>query len=555
MRAAIGRCLQSQPLFADLPPEELAALAAVSFIQDVPAGRRLWTQGSPGDRYVLLLHGQLEARRVDAQGRECVVARLDQGQATGETSLLLGDLHDATLSAVTPCRLIVLPRPEFQELLRRRGKLARSLRPREDICQALDAHRFPWQEGDERVTLHLRQHPWALCRRLAWPILFLAAFSAAVHYLQLGFPLWAIPAGLSLLWIVALWLEWRNDALTVTTRRIVHVEKRLLAYQRQRQAPLDKVQDVAIARSGLASALFGFGQLTVQTAGASGQITFSYTPEPDVVKEAVFAEVERSKAQQRAARRQTLEADLRRQLGLTEPAAGEERVPAEPGAPGVKPEGPLDQAALQLTEMIRRGFPRLRQQEGEVIIWRKHWLVLLRDLAWPVLLATAFAGLPLAAGFSLPLPVAGAMAAVCLAWLWWQWENWRADVYILTPERIVDVESIPLRLRTSRREGNLLNIQNVTFVVPGLLYGLLNYGNVTIETAGQTGNFTFDGVYDPADVQADIFRYVENCRDRQRQAEDSEQRQALADLLAAYERLRHEMEGKLQPQGHGDIEE
>ncbi|MGQ9553691.1 MAG: cyclic nucleotide-binding domain-containing protein [Anaerolineae bacterium] len=538
-RNVIARCLQSQPLFAGLSAADLAAVAAIAFLQDAPAGKCLWAQGSPGDRYFLVLRGQLEARCVDAEGQEEVLARMGPGASLGETSLLLGDPHDATVTAISPARLLAIPRPEFLALLRQRPSLATSLQPREDICQALESPRFSWQDGNERVVLYVLRHPWVLWRRLLWPLLALAALAPVARYLQLTLPLWLLPGTLVLLWALWLWLEWRNDYLIVTTRRLVHVEKQLLFYERQQQAPLDKIQDVSVVHSGLAAAIFGLGHLTVQTAGASGQIIFTYAPQPEAIKETVFAEVGRYRALQRANRRQMLEAELRRQLGLTSPP--EAGTGEQPPQPAWQPQGPIDTVALRLTELIRKGFPRLRQQQGEVIMWRKHWLVLLRDLGWPLLLGIAFVTLPIVTGFTVPWPAQASMAAIVLLWLWWQWENWRNDVYILTPDRIIDIERIPLRLRSTRREGSLLNIQNVTYVIPGLLAGLLNYGNVTIETAGQVGNFTFEAVYDPSGVQADIFRYAESFRARQQQAEESEQRQALADLLAAYERLREEM--------------
>jgi len=80
--------------------------------------------------------------------------------------------------------------------------------------------------------------------------------------------------------------------------------------------------------------------------------------------------------------------------------------------------------------------------------------------------------------------------------------------------------------------------------MPNLLAHLLNYGDVTIETAGQVGNFTFEGVYDPRGVQTDIFDYVEAYRERQQRKEEEEQRQALADILASYERIRTEMHNR-----------
>lgn len=541
-RAAIRRCLLAQPLFAELDDADLQALADIAFLQDLPAGRVVWDQGSQGDRYCVVVRGRLRVTRLGEDGALGDVAELRPGDAIGETSLLLGDVHDTGVSTVTPARLLIVTRADFVALLSRRPSLLRALRPREDVCQALEAPRYPWQESDERVVLVRRRHAWRLSRRLALPALLLAALLPLAYLFPHAWPALAATGLLSSAWCAWVWLDWRNDALILTTRRLVRVEKRLLFYERQQQAPLDKIQDLTVLRSGIAAALFGYGHVTVQTAGATGQLAFSHTPRPNHVKEAVFAESTRFRALQRAGRRQALEQELRRQLGLTveSPAAPE----PSPQGIAVQPEGALDAAALYLTEMIQKGFPRLRQQDGDVIVWRKHWLILLGDLAWPAIVGAAFAALPFATGLEVPLPAQAAMAAVLLAWAWWQWENWRNDVYVLTPDRIMDVERVPLRLRTERREGSLGNIQNVTFVMPGILANLLNYGDVTIETAGQSGNFTFRSVWDPGEVQADIFRYVEAARQRQQQADESEQRQGLADLLATYDRLRAELGGK-----------
>lgn len=540
-RAAIRRLLQAQPLFSSLGQDDLAALAAIAYVQIVPEGRRLWEQGSAGDRLLVLVQGELVARRLgpDAATEE-ELDRLGPGDAVGEASLLLGDAHDASLIAAEPTRVLVIPRDDFLELLNSRPSLRRDLRPREEVCQALEAERYPWQEADERLVLERRHHPWGLWRDMLLPALVLGLSLPAVYYHRNWWPLLALVGPVTLLWSAWLWTDWRGDLLVLTTRRLVHMERRLVFYERQQQAPLDKVQDVAVVRSGVTAAIFGFGRLTVQTAGATGQLHFDMCPRPDSVKDEVFAQVERCRALQRSLRRQSMEAELRRQMGLTVTTPPQSAPARDP----LVPQGPVDAAAAYLTKLIQSGFPRLRQEEGEIIIWRKHWLVLLRGLAWPVVVAAAGVAVPFALDLEVPTAGIAAAAAVLLLWAWWQWENWRNDVYVLTPDRIVDVQRVPLRLRTERREGSLGNIQNVSYVVPGLLATILNFGHVTIETAGQTGNFQFAYVFDPSAVQADIFRYVEAARERAHHAEDAEQQRALADLLAAYERLRSELEQK-----------
>lgn len=538
----LAQCLGSHPLFSELSEDDLEALARAAYVQDVPPGRKLWGQGSPGDSLVIVVRGHLEVKRVGADGHEHFLTRLGPGAAIGETSLLLGDFHDAAVTALSPCRLIVLPRPEFKELLRQRPSIEKGLRPREDICLALEAPRFSWQSIEERVALVCRRHTWMLYRGLFWPFVCLLIVVPISYIFTLSLLFWAIPAVCLGLWIIWNWAEWRNDVLIITNRRLVHVERQLLFYERQEQASLDRIQDVSVEKKGLGAALLGYGHLIAQTAGATGQIIFSHTPRPDFVKEVLFEQMDRYQALQRAMRRSNLESDLRKRLGLTiipEEPTNQDPLPLEQ----IQPESRLDAIALHLTKMIQNGFPRLRQQQGDVIIWRKHWVVLMLSLLWPALAAMVAVMVPLLLQVSIPPLVAGAALALILLWVWWQWENWRNDVYILTPDRIIDIESIPLRLHTSRREGSLANIQNITYVVPDMLAGLLNYGDVTIETAGQSGNFTFSSVFAPAEVQADIAQYAQSFREKQQEKEQAGNREALADLLAAYERLRSELGG------------
>jgi hypothetical protein len=89
-------------------------------------------------------------------------------------------------------------------------------------------------------------------------------------------------------------------------------------------------------------------------------------------------------------------------------------------------------------------------------------------------------------------------------------------------------------------------IQNISLEIPGLLGRLLNYGSVTIETAG-AGAFTFDYVKDPHGVQAEIFRRVEAFQTQQRQAEAERHRNELLDWFAIYDQVRHPTAPAAQP--------
>lgn len=537
-RGTWSRLLGRLPLFAALDEDDLLALAGVAVLEEVPAGRALWREGDVGSRYVLILRGQLEATREGTMGRPEVVGRLGPGSALGEAALLLGSPHDVTVTALSPARLLTITRAAFQALLEQRPGISRGIRPREDICIALETPRFAWQEEGERVTRLERRHPWAFLRSLLGPLLFALFATAAITYVQAG---WQFSFGVvvgSMAWVTWQWLEWRNDLLVLTTRRVSHTERRLPFYTRQESANLERVQDVTIERHGIPAALFGFGHLTVQTAGATGQIYFTFCPHPDGMKDDVLRGVRRQASLQRATQRHRLERQLREQFGYEELGPQVEAAsPATTSALAV-PAHPMDEAAMRLSQMITGGFPALRSQQGDVIVWRKHWAVLLGAMIWPVGVALMLGTLPALLDLSPERGLYLGASAVLFFWLWWQWENWRNDLYVLTQDRIMELRRLPFGLRSTQREGHLLNIQNVTYEVPGLFASLLNYGHVIIETAGQVGNFQFAAVYDPAGIQADVFRYVDACRNEREARQRYAQSQEFTDLLAAYESMR-----------------
>jgi hypothetical protein len=174
----------------------------------------------------------------------------------------------------------------------------------------------------------------------------------------------------------------------------------------------------------------------------------------------------------------------------------------------------------------------------DTIIWRKHlftWLtktwpaqltvlILLTLMILVLLDVPPFDGLPLSAGL-LELLLAGA-ALLAFLWYIYLYDDWHKDIYIVTRDRIVDVDSSSFRLRgEERREGTFDVIQNITYSIPTFFHKLLNMGNVIIETAGTAQTFTFKGVFDPSAVQQEIFNrmvaYQEQLRRNQRVREDA----------------------------------
>jgi CRP-like cAMP-binding protein len=105
--------LRRLELFAGLGAAELRDIAAHSTLIEVPAGRVLCTQGSPGRECFVVFSGEA---RVTRNGAE--VAQVRTGELFGEMALLDGHhLRTATVTTTTPMQVLVLDPREFSTLL------------------------------------------------------------------------------------------------------------------------------------------------------------------------------------------------------------------------------------------------------------------------------------------------------------------------------------------------------------------------------------------------------------------------------------------------------
>jgi uncharacterized membrane protein YdbT with pleckstrin-like domain len=132
---------------------------------------------------------------------------------------------------------------------------------------------------------------------------------------------------------------------------------------------------------------------------------------------------------------------------------------------------------------------------------------------------------------------------VSFVWYVYLYDDWHKDVYIVTSDRIVDVESSSFRLRgEERREGTFDVIQNITYSVPGFFHKLLNMGSVVIETAGTAATFTFVNVFDPSAIQQEVFNRMVAYQEKQRQQRRVREDTRTADWVGEYHLLH--MEGE-----------
>jgi len=552
--------LRRVELFSELDGEDLEAVAELTQEEHHPVGSLISRQGERGRRWYLVKRGELKAVHVDRDGIETPINRFGPGDSFGESSLLLGEPHDATVEVVADATLVYITKPAFDQLLSQRPSTLRRLRTDPKVAERRRAPRFDWQESDETVVFVLHKHNLILFQGLALPcallLLILAGFFALGSPGMVELILGGLLAAAPLLFALYRIVDHFNDNYILTNKRVMHDEHIYLIRQSRVGAPLSNIQSIQEIREGPLAQAFDFGDLLIETAGEPvGTITFKQIPDPTGVQAEIFKQKERVEAQGRAEERAVIRDILHRRFGQTTSDGSGLVRRHERTSPETESEPSTPSLVAAMIRAVRYFFPALRHEEGDTITWRKHWVAMLKPIAPPtglIIALTVVAALLLSQGSidSTPILAVYVMALTGLV-SWWLWifEDWQNDVYQVTSGRIVDVEQLPFALREERREASLGQIQNVNLRVPGVLGRLLGYGTVTIETAG-AGAFTFDYVKDPRGVQTEIFRRMETFRRREREKEAERRQDELLDWFSIYDQLRRPEEGQ-RPSGAG----
>lgn len=95
------------------------------------------------------------------------------------------------------------------------------------------------------------------------------------------------------------------------------------------------------------------------------------------------------------------------------------------------------------------------------------------------------------------------------------WAMYYLNVQIVTNQRVVDITQESL-LHHTISELHLRQIEDVTAEVDGLLGTFLDYGNIYIQTAGETERFTFDRVPNPTRISKLILDLYEAVPEEQK---------------------------------------
>ena len=108
-----AQALSKVPLFSKLTKTELEHVAGNADEVDVPAGKKLTTQGRPGDSFYVLLDGEAVVE-IGGEKRRT----LKPGDFFGEISMLDRGPATATVKTKTPARLLVMSHSQFRDTIK-----------------------------------------------------------------------------------------------------------------------------------------------------------------------------------------------------------------------------------------------------------------------------------------------------------------------------------------------------------------------------------------------------------------------------------------------------
>ncbi|MEJ7654752.1 MAG: PH domain-containing protein [Chloroflexia bacterium] len=295
---------------------------------------------------------------------------------------------------------------------------------------------------EERVLLVVRRHRLMLWRR-GWPgVAFLTALcllAGAVNYVGAQ-PILSVLGPLMVIvgvWLVWVWADWQADALVLTDRRLLLIERSPFIREHRWEAHLLNIENVSAVSRGPFSQLLGCSDLVLDTASRGVQ-RFEFVARANDTAAAII------EVQSHAARRAMRLKRARRNAGLH----------------------------------TRRAAPD--PSPWTTLVWRRHiWKVVLAS-AMP--LALLIVASMIASGLPIPwLGIAGGAAA--LGWEAWILIDWRNDEIVSGPEKVVQTRRRPFMFGEESWQAHLDKVQDVSYLIPNFWAHFLDYGTVTILTA------------------------------------------------------------------------
>ena len=109
--------LQSVALFWDLAEEELGYISEKMISRNYEPGKFIFLEDSEGEQCFFVVQGSVKVTRLSKDGREVILAMLNEGEFFGEMALLDGESRSANVIALEETDVLTLNREDFLVVL------------------------------------------------------------------------------------------------------------------------------------------------------------------------------------------------------------------------------------------------------------------------------------------------------------------------------------------------------------------------------------------------------------------------------------------------------
>jgi CRP/FNR family transcriptional regulator, cyclic AMP receptor protein len=111
--------LRNVPLFSLLPVDQLLLLTQVVLRKPYPKNSTVIAAGDSADALYIVISGRVKVTMSDNEGREVILAILNQGEVFGEMGLIDQAPRSATVVAMESCELLTITRADFTKCLQK----------------------------------------------------------------------------------------------------------------------------------------------------------------------------------------------------------------------------------------------------------------------------------------------------------------------------------------------------------------------------------------------------------------------------------------------------
>jgi serine phosphatase RsbU (regulator of sigma subunit) len=119
------KLLARAPIFKGLPEEEIEKLAETLTVREVPPDTILFQEGEVGDRFFIIIQGQIEVIKAVGTPEERSIGVRGPGEFVGELSLInRAGLRTASVRSVGDAHLWEMSHDEFDDILHRQPTMA-----------------------------------------------------------------------------------------------------------------------------------------------------------------------------------------------------------------------------------------------------------------------------------------------------------------------------------------------------------------------------------------------------------------------------------------------